>query len=202
MKLIDAIKQTGKPFIIPDCSRDDLPEFFKELGFKVGAEIGVERGEYSELLCKAGLKVYAIDPWLQYNDYVDGGFWQNKLDKNYKRAVDRLSKYDCKVMRQMSMDAVQEFEDGSLDFVYIDGNHGFKHITEDLYEWTKKVRKGGIIAGHDYTLIKTSIPFHIDVKYVIDAWTQALNLNWYLLGSKDKKPGEKRDRHRSWMWFK
>lgn len=202
MTIQEGIKHKGKPYIIPDCSRDDLPEFFKEMGYKVGVEIGVERGEYSELLCKAGLKLFSIDPYLQYKDYVEGGFYQERLDENYERAKRRLSQYDCTLIRKMSMDVVKDFENESIDFVYIDGNHGFKHVTEDLYEWTKKVRKGGIIAGHDYTLIKTQIPYHIDVKWVVDAWTQSQNLDWWLLGSKETIEGEKRDKHRSFMWFK
>ena len=40
MNINDGIKHKGKPYFIPDCSRDDLPKFFKERGFKVGAEIG------------------------------------------------------------------------------------------------------------------------------------------------------------------
>ncbi len=51
------------------------------------------------------------------------------------------------------MDALEDFEDNSLDFVYIDGDHNFKHISEDIYEWTKKVRSGGIVSGHDYLIL-------------------------------------------------
>ena len=44
MKLRDAIKEKGNPFWIPDCTRDELPQFFVELDFKVGVEVGVSRG--------------------------------------------------------------------------------------------------------------------------------------------------------------
>jgi hypothetical protein len=39
------------------------------------------------------------------------------------------------------MDALNDFEDDSLDFVYIDGNHEFPYVAEDLFHWSKKVRK-------------------------------------------------------------
>ena len=101
------------------------------------------------------------------------------------------------------MDAVKDFENESIDFVYIDGNHGFKFITEDIYEWSKKVRKGGIISGHDYIYSSDPRLHHLDVKYVIPAYTQAIKLKrWYILGSDKKSPGEKRERARSWMWIK
>lgn len=48
------------------------------------------------------------------------------------------------------MDVVKQFKDESLDFVYIDGNHSFQHVVNDLCEWEKKVKVGGIVAGHDY----------------------------------------------------
>ena len=50
------------------------------------------------------------------------------------------------------MDAVKDFADKSLDFVFIDGHHGYDYIKEDIREWSKKVRKGGIVSGHDYYL--------------------------------------------------
>jgi len=71
MKLIDGIKLKGKPAEIPDCTRDDLPQFFVDMGFKVGAEIGVARGKYSEKFCKVGLKLYSIDPWLMHGQAAE-----------------------------------------------------------------------------------------------------------------------------------
>ena len=124
------------------------------------------------------------------------------------------------------MDAVEDFEDESLDFVYIDGHHGFRYIAEDLCEWSYKVRKGGIISGHDYARIKKDArdPYVLHVQFVLHAFTDAFNIkNWFVLGS-DKPEGErtltgksggcyhdiytfgdrkeKRDRWRSWMWVK
>jgi len=100
------------------------------------------------------------------------------------------------------MDAVKDFKNESIDFVYIDGNHGFKFVTEDICEWSKKVRKGGVIAGHDYIYSADTRIHHQDVKHVVDAYTRACRLRWYVLGSEDKLPGEKRDRSRSWFWIK
>lgn len=102
------------------------------------------------------------------------------------------------------MEAVEDFEDGSLDFVYIDANHEFRYIAEDLYEWTKKVRKGGIVAGHDYFFIQSGTKKPVwDVANVLKAYVDTFNIpNWYLLGSEKPVPGEKRDQWRSWMFVK
>ena len=50
------------------------------------------------------------------------------------------------------MDAVKDFADRSLDFVYIDANHEPQFVEEDIREWSKKVKVGGIVSGHDYAL--------------------------------------------------
>ena len=199
MKIIDGIKLEGRPFEIPDCGRDDLPEFFKEMGYNVGAEIGVEGGIFTEVLCRAGLKVYAIDPWMAYGD-LKVNSKQHRHEAFYEETKKRLAPYDCTIIRKTSMEAVKDFADGSLDFVYIDGNHSFKYIAEDICEWSKKVKKGGVISGHDYVELRTSRPLYCDVKYIVDAFTRAMKLDkWFILG---KKSEGKRDKYRSWFWIK
>jgi hypothetical protein len=72
--------------------------------------------------------------------------------------------------------------------------------------WSKKVRKGGVISGHDYAYgrWKELEPYVLQVKEVIDGWTQANRIfPWYVIGAKSKtKENERRDQYRSWMWFK
>jgi SAM-dependent methyltransferase len=204
MRLIDGLKQKGQPFEIPDSSRDDLPHFFVEMGYKVGVEIGVYKGEFSEKLCRAGLNLYAIDPWLAYTGYGNPKD-QAKFDLQYQETRQLLAPYpNCNLVRKTSMDAATDFPDGSLDFVYIDANHEFRYIAEDLSEWTKKVKPSGIVSGHDYFFVKTRPGrenWH--VAQVLNAYLAAYNIpNWYLIGSKNAKVGEKRDKWRSWMFVK
>ena len=53
MKLIDVIDTLrGRPAIVPDCGRADLPELFVDMGLKVGAEIGVHKGVLTVTLPK------------------------------------------------------------------------------------------------------------------------------------------------------
>lgn len=191
MKLIDGIKLTGKPAQIPDCSRDDLPQFFVDMGFTVGAEIGVAKGAFSVKLAQAGLKLYSIDPWAN--------------EAHFGHAKRLLSPYpNCVMIRKTSMEAVEDFADGSLDFVYIDANHEFRYVAEDLVEWSNKVRSGGVISGHDYMYTRPTKPEGIcHVIYVLNAYTQAYGIdNSFILGRKFAPPGEKRDRWRSWMFIK
>ena len=207
--LHEGIKMQGKPAEIPDCSRDDLPHFFKELGFKVGAEIGVYKADFTSKFAEADLKMFGVDPWTAHEDYENDPVhaqFQDRQDFLFGHAKRRVAPYEnVSLIRKTSMDAVKDFKNESLDFVYIDGHHGFKYATEDIWEWTKKVRKGGIISGHDYGTNQKAPndPYVLHVQYVVDAYTAALGIkNWYVLGRKEKVEGEKRDTWRSWMWFK
>jgi len=204
MRIIDGLNLLGKPAEIPDCSRDDLPQFFIDMGYEVGAEIGVDRGEFSEKFCQAGLKLYAVDPWRYDDDYQDSRS-QERLDFLYEHTKRVLSPYpNAIVIRKTSMKAVVDIPDNSLDFVYIDGNHQLKFVIEDIFEWSKKVKVGGVISGHDYIYTDPrTLAGVCHVIYAVNAFTTSYKIhNWYLLGRKENRPGEIRDKWRSWMWIK
>lgn len=204
MKISEGVKLKGRPAEIPDCGRDDLVEYFKERGFKRGVEIGVYKGEFSEVLAQYGGDLYSIDPWRLYKDYGNER-GQERLDFQYEHTKRVLSKYpNSHIIRKTSMEALDDFEDESLDFVYIDGNHQFAYVAEDLYHWAIKVKKGGVICGHDYARYKSnSICGGCHAKEIVDAYALAYNIpNFWVLGRHKADPGEKRDQWRSWMFIK
>ncbi len=206
MKLIDAIKQKGMPFNVPDCGRDELPQFFRDLGFKIGAEIGVYKGAFTEKFCKSGLTMYAIDPWMSYEG--SGRTQQNQERQNflYGHTQRTLAPYkNCKIIRKTSQAALADFEPESLDFVYLDGDHRFPSIAHDLYEWYKKVKKEGVISGHDYFCTEPGADnVIIHVQPVVDVFVKALGIkNFYTFGrSKPIELEAKDDKYLSWMFFK
>ena len=206
MKITDALKEKGLPFNIPDCGRDELPKFFKEMGFTIGAEVGVYKGEYAELFCKEGLKLFAVDPWHSYGGAGRTQKVQERQDFLYGHASRLLSKYsDCTVIRKTSEDAVKHFKDNSLDFVYIDGDHSFSHVAHDIQQWAYKVRKGGIVAGHDYfTTDRGAKNVICHVGPVVDAYMKAFGIdNFYTLGRTKPLEEEKRyDKTLSWFFIR
>jgi len=129
-------------------NRGDLAKLFANRGYDIGTEIGVLRGSYSRLLFGANphLKLYAVDSW-----GIGETSRQEYHLRMYNTAQRRLKKYSVTFVHKLSMEAVKDFEDGSLDFVYIDANHLPQYVEEDIREWSKKVKKGGILSGHDYT---------------------------------------------------
>lgn len=188
------------PIEITNVGRNDLARWFCELGFRAGVEIGVESGEYSEILCKSnpGLHLFSIDPWKAYKGYRDH-VNQEKIDGFYKRASERLAPYGATLIKKFSLDAVKEFADQSLDFVYIDGNHNILNVIQDLYYWTPKVKFGGIIAGHDYVVHRPPTGMH--VVEGVNAWVKAYRIApWFILGCKAEVIGQTRDEARSFAW--
>lgn len=211
MKLQEAIKQKGNPFWIPDVTRDQLPEFFKSLGFTTGAEIGVSWGQNIVDYCKAGLKIYGIDPWQNSEDNIYRkiisipGEKAKTVEDVYKYAIERTAAYpNCTLIRKTSVDALADFPKRSLDFVYIDANHDFGYVAMDLMKWADKVKKGGVIAGHDYYSTKRDRGVR-HVGNIVDAFAKSYDFeNFYVLGRKNEErtADEQFDRELSFMFFK
>jgi hypothetical protein len=94
------------------------------------------------------------------------------------------------------MDALEGFPDNSLDFVFIDGNHSFPYVAEDIFYWEKKVRPGGIVSGHDYLDVPRK-DCVIQVREVVDAYTEAFKIKkWFIVDECSKK------RCGSFFWVK
>ena len=182
------------PIELPKMTRKNLARLFRHLRFRIGVEVGVEKGLYSSILCKCNpqMKLYSVDAWTPYKGYR-GYVSQGRFNKLYDEAKERLAFYNnCEVVKAFSMDAVKQFKNGSLDFVYIDGSHEFQQVTNDIAEWSKKVRKGGIVSGHDFRRGAGKWTCH--VKDVVQAWTYSHRIRpWFVLRG-DKSP--------TWFWVK
>lgn len=118
-----------------------------------GVELGVERGKYSLEILKTCDKLYCVDLWSSYGDYRTH-VSQEEYDAIYEDCKRRLAKYDVGYIRAESGAASLIVEDESLDFIYIDAAHDKISVLRDLNIWVSKVKKGGIVAGHDYKRTK------------------------------------------------
>lgn len=169
------------PIELRDFHRNDLAQLFAELEFKKGAEIGVAEGHYSEILLKANpdLELLLVDPWRRYdgNPYAHS---QEHQDFSFNETKRKTAPYpNVRIMQDFSMNAVREVEENSLDFVYIDGHHGFDWVMQDLIEWGKRVRSGGVISGDDYYHFKRS---WAGVVEAVNAYTLGHRISpWFLI---------------------
>jgi hypothetical protein len=192
--------QQQMPIEIKGVGRDILPVLFKELGYTKGVEVGTFEGDYAEKLCQANpeLHLCCVDPWTKYKGYTDI-VKPLTISVAYEHAQAKLATYNCTLIREFSVDGAKQFPDGSLDFVYLDGNHRLPYVIEDLHAWIPKIRPGGIISGHDFKKLKGTT--RIQVVEAVVAWTDAFHIRpWFVLGRTKTRPNEYRDKHRSFFW--
>ncbi len=130
-----------------------FPRGFERFGITgknlIGIEIGVFEGEHALSLMKYLdiKKLYLIDPYVIREDYSE--IWRKKI-LSAKRKVYSLFKNNkkIKIIHKLSSDAVKEIQE-KVDFVYIDGDHSYEAVKEDIKNYWKIVKKGGVLGGHD-----------------------------------------------------
>jgi hypothetical protein len=143
--------------ILKGVTRAEYPNFLKQKGYKVGVEVGVQGGAHAAQILKGwDGKLFLVDAWMQYDKdhYVDlANVPDHEQHAYYNLCLENIRPFGERavIIRKLSADAVKYFENGSLDFVYIDANHSYFYITEDLRNWYLKLRSGGMMSGHDYT---------------------------------------------------
>jgi len=131
----------------------------------VCAEIGVHTGEFSRRILRATKprEVHLVDPWKHeagdvyrralYGGGARGG--QVEMDERHDAVVARfrseIRRGRVIVHRGYSTDVLSRFTDASFDWVYIDGNHTYEYVKADLELCFRKVKRGGYVAGDDYT---------------------------------------------------
>jgi hypothetical protein len=134
----------------------------------VGAEVGVFRGYLTKFLLDMTpqiKKYYCIDPWASseygWSNKNSDQDW-NEVFANFKENVSsHLDKIE--IMKMLSIDAANIIENKNLDFAFLDGNHRYKFVKEDISLWCLKIKPGGFISGHDY-----GNPGHTEVKKAVD----------------------------------
>lgn len=188
---------------IANAGRGDLIKWLARVGAKRGAEIGIATGDYSLYMMKTipDLELYGVDPFEVYEGYKDYAL-NSTLNHLRQAAHEKLDSYpNYHFVEKYSMDAVKDFEDGSLDFVYIDANHEDPYVTDDITEWSKKVKSGGVVSGHDYARVR-SIEWRYAVVDAVNRYVAKNNLQLYVWGLNSKAdPSLVRDNIRSWMFI-
>ena len=158
--------------------RTELGVLFNELGFKRGAEIGVREGVFSRCLCESikDIDLLCVDIWEPYS-----GHRKAKANEKYADAQKRLKPFNAKLIKMSGLDMAKKVPNNSLDFVYIDAAHRFDDVMQDIIVWSPKVRKGGIVSGHDYYRGRNN-----GVVPAVDAYTYAHQINeWFVTDEKE-----------------
>jgi len=140
-----------------------------------GVEVGVAFGGYSRIILDKwkGKRLFLVDPWEKQDDAV----YREQTNKDDKFAdwyinAQRLAEQDSRVtlLKMLSVEGAKKFADGFLDVCYLDGNHSYEAVIDDLKAWWPKVRNGGLLGGHDW-LNKMDEGYHCRVQDAVVDWT-------------------------------
>lgn len=158
----------------------------------VGCEIGVAFATQSiHILENTNVhKLYCIDPYRHFpsSEYHDGmNIDQRYFDVLYLTVQKRLLPYQerAELIRKTSLEAASLFLDGSLDFIYLDANHSYQSVLNDLHAWFAKVKVGGFLMGDDY-----EHPGFPGVKKAVDQFFANKNLKVEFLKSESLPEGK------------
>ncbi|MBM3838681.1 MAG: tetratricopeptide repeat protein [Verrucomicrobia bacterium] len=139
-------------------TRELFPHLLNQLGLiGTGVEVGVRKGQFSEHLLQhwQGRLLFSVDPWREFSqrEYQDSAnVSQANQDQLCCDTIKRLMRYAGRsvIWRMTSREAAPLVPDGSLDFCYVDADHSYEAVREDIQLWHPKVKPGGILGGHDY----------------------------------------------------
>jgi len=152
-------------------------------------EIGARYGDSSEVIMK-NLNVsnyYIIDPYESYEEYSIDGFNEvlkknkNIFENTKKKLNNMFSRVNITFYKNYSNDKniINNFENESIDLIFIDGNHEYSYVLSDLENYYPKLKKNGIICGDDFFMrhyendFKRSLPLgEYPVKMVYEAVTE------------------------------
>lgn len=149
----------------------------------IGAEVGVWKGDFSARLVASTQpkKLHLIDPWVtQVTEEYDGAWYhsdqmtQEDMDAVHtsvcQRFESQISSGQVEVIRKPSVEAAADFEPGSLDWIYIDGDHRYDAVVADLEAWYPIVKTDGMIALDDF--INTNTWYSDEVCRAVDTFVK------------------------------
>lgn len=134
--------------------RNDLPHVLtKHNMLGMGVEVGTFYGAYANHILLHWLgQLRCVDPYA----HADESVWHDGCNRVDLEAVYQAAKADlernnrCKIIRKPSLEGAKDFKKGSLEFVFLDGNHALEAVVADIDAWYIKVKPGGIFGGHDF----------------------------------------------------
>lgn len=158
-----------------------FPKLINDQGYKIGVEIGVREGFYSECLLGSKIeKLYGVD--------IKATNSSQKLhDTNYPR---------YELIIKSSVQASKDFKDDFFDFIHIDADHRYDAVRRDLEAWWPKLKVGGAFTGDDF-IIFDGVRWHhgegiFGVVEAVEKFAKRENVQLFLTGCKDCSTEEKR----------
>lgn len=152
---------------------------FIEIGAFKGQSIMYLAEKVKEL--KKNIKLYTVDVFQymeQQKDDEHGKYFGLDFYDEYLKNIEPMKDY-INTIRGSSHEVHTQFEDESVDFVFIDGDHNTDAVLKDLKGWYPKVKRGGIISGHDYMWVDARVKRAVDQFFLFTGVFQDARDSWY-----------------------
>jgi len=169
--------------------RDMISDIIKHEGYKIIAEIGLEKCRMTKSVLKQCgnliTEYWAIDIF-EVNDsherYYSNNIPEATWEEMYFYAC-RLMTYfpQLHILKMSSLRAAEMFLDRYFDLVFIDSDHRYEPTLADIKAWLPKVKRGGILSGHDYAEKVTKATHHKGVTQAVD---EVFGKNKIIIGEK------------------
>ena len=121
-------------------------------------EVGCWKGKSASFMAveiinsNKNIKFDCVDTWLGTDSdkhYLDQSVKNQTLYDLFLSNMKPVENY-YKALKMTSVDASKLYKNSSLDFVFIDADHEYESVKDDINAWLPKIKKGGIISGHDF----------------------------------------------------
>lgn len=139
---------------------DVINDLIQKYEIETFVEIGVLKGENAYHILKENPKLFyfGIDPFECSEDLPDYDH-----DYNFIIAFNVFNRYEnATLIKEYSHEAVKHFHNTRIDMVFIDGDHSYEAVSQDIKTWKPFIKSEGILSGHDYS-------FHPSKKGVVYA---------------------------------
>ena len=166
--------------LVKNCQWQDayyglVADIVRNNNYKTYVEVGCGYGQHLKNVKETGVHAWGVDCYVPYEDDSFSemicnlpiqGTPQDKFDALADKAREVSGAI---LIREPSLQAVNRFQNNSLDCVFIDGNHSYEAVKQDLAAWWDKVRVGGTLVGDDY--------FMVDVNNAVREFARTRELN-------------------------
>lgn len=161
----------------------DYPSFYqwiaKDPMIKIVAEVGSWKGHSVCYLAEEMLKnnkvfkIYCVDVWEKWEYYTTFDETQKELLEDVRKSHDifddNVRKHGVRDfivdIQDNSHNGSKRFDDKFFDCVFLDADHQYDVVLKDIELWYPKVKKGGIISGHDYFELSCGVKKAVDEKF-------------------------------------
>ena len=151
MKTLEELLITPRMFYAPldnNNSVEGLMEMLIDIDTKEFniVEIGSFSGVSSDMIARFCNKLICIDVW----SLGSPGISKEQLSIARKRFTKVMNDHNNIIsVEDYSENVAELIDDESMDMVYIDAVHDYAYVLRDIETWSRKIRSGGFITGHD-----------------------------------------------------